>query len=200
MTLLLEEDSPRLALLDMVLADSDGISLMRDILSSSGIPVIFLSVYGKDEVVAGALEAGATDYIVKPFSPTELVARVRAALRRQGGPHRTEASEPYVVGGLTIDYTERRVTVAGRPVQLTPIEYDLLVALSVEGGRVVPHDRLLRRVWGSGKPGNMRVLRTHLMRLRRKLDEDAGSPKYIFAEPRVGYRMLKGEGQEVAGS
>ena len=198
--LLLEEDSPRLALLDMVLADSDGISLMRDILSISGIPVIFLSVYGRDEVVAGALEAGATDYIVKPFSPTELVARVRAALRRQRGPHRTEASEPYVVGGLTIDYAERRVTVAGRPVQLTPMEYDLLVALSVEGGRVVPYDRLLRRVWGSGKPGNMRVLRTHLMRLRRKLDEDAGSPKYIFAEPGVGYRMLKGEGQEEAGS
>ena len=198
--LLLEEDSPRLALLDMVLADSDGISLMRDILSISGIPVIYLSVYGRDEVVAGALEAGATDYIVKPFSPTELVARVRAALRRQGEPHRTEPSEPYVVGGLTIDYAERRVTVAGRPVQLTPMEYDLLVALSVEDGRVVPHDRLLRRVWGSGKPGNMRVLRTHLMRLRRKLDEDADSPKYIFAEPIVGYRMLKGEGQEEAGS
>ena len=148
-------------------------------------------MYGRDEVIVRALEAGATDYIVKPFSPTELVARVRAALRRRGRLDGVGFEEPYVLGDLTIDYRERRVTIAGRPVNLTPIEYDLLAELSAEAGRVVPHERLLRRVWSPGKPGNIRVLRTHLMRLRRKLGEDASSPRYIVAEPRVGYRMPK---------
>ena len=191
--LLLEEGRPDLALLDLMLPGSDGVELMGDILSFADIPVIFLSVYGRDEIIAGALEAGATDYIVKPFSPTELVARVRAALRRWGEPDRSEAVEPYVLGELTIDYVQRRVTLSGHPVPLTPMEYDLLAELSMQAGRVVPHERLLRRVWSPGKPGNLRVLRTHLMRLRRKLGEDASSPRYIFAEPRVGYRMPVGE-------
>ena len=112
--LLIAENKPRLVLLDLMLAGTDGITLMGDILSIADVPVIFLSVYGRDHVIAKAFEAGATDYIVKPFSPTELVARVRAALRRREEPSRAEPSEPYVVGDLTIDYTERRVTVAGR--------------------------------------------------------------------------------------
>ena len=102
-------------------------------------------------------------------------------------------AEPFVLGDLTIDYAQRRVTVSGNTAPLTPTEYDLLAELSMDAGRVVPHDRLLRRVWSPGKPGNLRVLRTHLMRLRRKLGEDAANPKYIFAEPRVGYRILEGE-------
>ncbi len=166
---------------------------MGDILSISRIPVIFLSAYGKDGMVARVLEKGATDYITKPFSPTELVARVRAALRRFGEPQFLPPEEPFVLGDLTIDYTTRRVTVSGRPTPLTPTEFDLLAALSMEAGRVVPHDRLLRRVWSLGKPGNLRTLRTHLMHLRRKLGDDAENPTYIFAEPRVGYRMPKGE-------
>ncbi len=193
--LLLEEGEPGLALLDLMLPGSDGVELMGDILSARDIPVIFLSVYGRDEIIAGALEAGATDYIVKPFSPTELVARVRAALRRRGDPYPSEIVGPYVLGDLTVDYAGRRVMVAGREVQLTPIEYDLLAELSMQAGRVVSHERLLRRVWSPGKPGNLRVLRTHLMRLRRKLGEDASSPRYIVAEPRVGYRMPEGQGQ-----
>ena len=194
--LLMAEHSPRLALLDLMLPGHDGVDLMGDILAVSHIPVIFLSAYGKDEVVARVLEKGATDYIVKPFSPTELVARVRAALRRFGEPERPEPAEPSVLGDLTIDYAQRRVTVSGRPVPLTPTEFDLLAELAAEAGRVVSHDRLLRRVWSPGKPGNLRVLRTHLMRLRRKLGDDASNPKYILAEPRVGYRMAKGETTE----
>ena len=194
--LLMAEHSPRLALLDLMLPGHDGTELMGDILAVSRIPVIFLSAYGKDEVVARVLEQGATDYIVKPFSPTELVARVRAALRRFGGPERPEPAEPFVLGDLRIDYAERRVTVSGRPAPLTPTEFDLLAELSMDAGLVVPHDRLLRRVWSPGKPGNMRVLRTHLMRLRRKLGDDAANPTYIFAEPRVGYRMPKVEGEK----
>ena len=177
------------ALLDLMLPGHDGVELMGDILAVSRIPVIFLSVYGKDEVVASVLEEGATDYIVKPFSPTELVARVRAALRRLGGPQPPESAEPFVLGDLTIDFVQRRVTISENTVELTPTEFDLLAELAAEAGRVVPLDRLLRRVWSPGKPGNLRVLRTHLMRPRRKLGEDAANPKYIFAEPRVGYRM-----------
>ena len=193
---LMEEHSPRLALLDLMLPDHDGTELMGDLLAISRIPVIFLSAYGRDEVVARVLEQGATDYIVKPFSPTELVARVRAALRRFGEPQIPAQEEPFVLGDLTIDYAVRRVTVSGNPVPLTPTEFDLLAELSMEAGQVVPHDRLLRRVWSPGKPGNLRVLRTHLMKLRRKLGDDASNPKYIFSEPRVGYRMPKGEGSQ----
>ncbi len=190
---LMGEHSPSLALLDLMLPGSDGEELMGDILSVSRIPIIFLSAYGRDEVVARVLEQGATDYIVKPFSPTELVARVRAALRRFGEPERHDVAEPFALDDLTIDYPQRRVTVSGSTVSLTPTEFDLLAELSMGAGRVVHHDRLLRRVWSPGKPGNLRVLRTHLMRLRRKLGEDAANPKYIFAEPRVGYRMPKGD-------
>ncbi|MCY4448090.1 MAG: response regulator, partial [Chloroflexi bacterium] len=190
---LMAEHSPRLALLDLILPNHDGEELMEDILAVSRIPVIFLSAYGRDDVVARVLEKGATDYIVKPFSPSELVARVRAALRRFAGAEHPAPEEPFVLGELAIDYAARRVTVSGRPAPLTPIEFDLLAALSMEAGRVVPHDRLLRRVWSPGKPGNVRALRTQLMGLRRKLGEDAANPTYIFAEPRVGYRMPKGE-------
>ena len=101
-----------------------------------------------------------------------------------------------LAGGLTIDYAQRRVTVSGNSIEVTPTEFDLLAALSMEAGRVVPHDRLLRRAWSPGKPGSLRALRTQLVGLRRKLGDDAQNPTYIFAEPRVGYRMPKGEGQK----
>ncbi len=190
---LVEEHRPRLALLDMMLPGSDGIELMRDIFASAEMPVIFLSAYGRDQVIARALESGAADYIVKPFSPTELVARVRAALRRLAEPLRPEPSESYVLGSLAIDYGQRLVTLAGRPVPLTATEYRLLYELSVNAGQVLTHDQLLRRVWGGKRPGDLGALRTHLRRLRGKLGEDAGSPTYIFAERRIGYRMAKGE-------
>ena len=194
--LLVEEHRPRLVLLDMMLPGCDGIELMSDIVAVADVPVIFLSAYGRDEVVARAFEGGAADYIVKPFSPTELVARVGAVLRRLAAPFRPEPSEGYTLGDLAIDYAQRRVTLAGRPVQLTATEYRLLFELSVNAGRVLTHDQLLRRVWGSKRPGNLAVLRTHLRRLRSKLGEDATNPTYFFAEPRVGYRMAKADPQE----
>ena len=189
---IVQEDRPRLALLDMMLpGPHDGIDLMMDIFRIAESPVIFLSAYGQDDVIARAFDAGASDYIVKPFSPTELVARVRAAIRRWEDPYRVGMSEPYVYGGLTINYPERSVTLDGRAVRLTAREYGLLFELSINAGRVLTHDQLLRRVWPKGKPGNLRALRTLMRRLRLKLDEDAGNPNYIFAEPRVGYRMPK---------
>ena len=195
--MLMAEERPGLVLLDLVLPECDGVELMGDLLAVSRVPVVFLSVYGRDEVIARALEEGATDYIVKPFSPTELVARVRAALRRFEELRRPEAAGAFRLGELAIDYGTRRVTLSGEPVDLTPTEYDLLAELAAEAGRVVPHHRLLRRVWSPGKPGNLRVLRTHLMRLRRKLGEDGSNPRYIFAEPRVGYWMAAGETAEM---
>ena len=166
---------------------------MQAIVDIADVPVIFLSGYGRDDAIARAFEMGADDYIVKPFSPTELGARIQAALRRRAAPARVEPTEPYVLGDLTIDYAERRVTVAGSPVQLTATEYDLLFELSANAGRVLTHTQLLHLVWGLTISGDARVIRSHLMRLRRKLGEDAASPRYIFAEPRVGYRMAKGE-------
>ncbi len=186
---LMERERPRLVLLDLVLPGTDGIELMQDLLRIADVPVIFLSGYGQDQVIARAFEMGADDYIVKPFSPTELAARVQAALRRRTGPARMAPSEPYVRDDLTIDYVQRMVSVAGQPVRLTAIEYDFLRELSIHAGRVLTHQHLLQRVWGKTEPGTPRTIRTHLMRLRRKLGEDADDPKYIFAEPRVGYRM-----------
>ena len=189
---IVESDRPRLVLLDLMLPGSDGIELMKSILEMAEVPVIFLSAYGRDEIIARAFEAGAADYMVKPFSPTELVARVRGALRRRLAASTGEPSEPFVLGDLVIDYAERSVSVAGRAVHLTPTEYELLFELSVNAGRVLTFDALSERVWGFGRSGERGSVRTYVKRLRRKLGEDAGSPKYLFAEPRVGYRMPKG--------
>ena len=164
------------------------------------VPVIFLSAYGQEETIARAFENGADDYVVKPFSPMELVARIKAALRKREAPEWAEPPEPFVLGELTVDYAERRVTLAGRPVQLTAIEYGLLFELSANAGRVMTYDRLLRRVWGLRSSGDSRRVRTAAKQLRRKLGDDANNPTYILNEPRVGYRMAKGEtgGQEEA--
>ena len=197
---LVEERRPHLVLLDLMLPGVHGIDLMGDIHSFTDVPVIFISGYGQDRVIAQAFEEGAADYIVKPFSPTELTARVKAALRRKSGPYPFETLAPYVLGDLTIDYGERLVTLAGRKLQLTAMEYQLLFELSVNAGRVLTHDHLLRRLWGSKAPSDLASLRTHLRRLRRKLGEDASNPTYFFAEPRVGYRMAKSDAQAEATS
>ena len=138
----------------------------------------------------------AVDYVVKPFSPTELAARIRAALRRRAAPHPAEPSEPCSLGDLTIDYPGHRVAVAGRPVRLTPTEYELLFELSVHAGRVLTHDQLLQRVWGPERTGEPWLVREVVKRLRRKLGDAAGNPAYIPTEPRVGYRMPGARGQE----
>ena len=193
-----EANDPHLVLLDLMLPGTDGIELMGNILDMADVPVIFLSAYGQEETIARAFEKGADDYVVKPFSPTELVARIKAALRKREAPEWTEPSEPFVLGELTIDYAERRVTLAGRPVQLTAIEYGLLFELSANAGRVLTYDRLPQRVWGLRRSGDSRRVRTAAKQLRRKLGDDANNPTYILNEPRVGYRMEKGEEQEGA--
>ena len=191
---LMAEQAPHLVLLDLVLPGSDGIELMQAIREIADVPVIFLSAYGQDEVVARAFDLGAADYVVKPFSPTELVARIRAALRKRAAPELAQPSQPYVLGELTVDYSQRRVTLAGRPVALTIIEYRMLVELSANAGRPLTHQHLLQRVWGPDQGENSAPVRNIVGRLRRKLGDDAGNPAYIFAEPSVGYRMEQGEG------
>ena len=192
---LMAESRPRLVLLDMMLPGADGIELMRDLSGIAAAPVVFLSAYGGDQVVARAFEMGAADYIVKPFSPTELVARVGAALRRWATPRWNDPAEPYTRGNLTVDYAQRLVTLAGQPVELTAKEYDLLRALSSNAGQVLTREQALRQVWGPDQ-GDMRALRSVLLRLRRKLGEDAGDPTWIFSVPRVGYRMAEADAPE----
>ena len=151
---LMAEEKPEL---DLMLPGTDGIQLMQDILEMVDVPVIFLSAYGREEQVARAFDLGAADYVVKPFSPTELAARIRAALRRRTIP---ETQQPYVLGDLAVDYGGRRATLAGRPLHLTPTEYRLLAELSANAGRVLTYERLQIRVWGAGE-GGRRVGHAH---------------------------------------
>ena len=183
---LIDETDPQVVVLDLMLPGKDGISVMKDILAVSDIPVIFLSGYDQDELITKAFEMGAVDYIVKPFSPSELAARVRAALRKK--PEQPEAFE---LGDLAINFGERSVTVAGQPVDLTPTEFRLLAELSAKAGTALDHDQLLQKVWGSDQPGDARRMRTVVKNLRQKLGDDARNPRYIATVPHVGYRMPK---------
>ncbi|MDE2778267.1 MAG: response regulator [Chloroflexota bacterium] len=189
---LVEEGKPDLILLDLMFPGVDGIELMKEILEWRDIPVIFISAYGQEDVVARAFDLGASDYVVKPFSPTELAARIRAALRKRTSLEERLSPDPFLAGDLLIDYAFRRVTLAGENVPLTPTEYRLLYELSVNAGRVLSHDQLLQAVWGPERKGDHRLLRDVVKRLRRKLGENADSSTYILTEPRIGYRMVKG--------
>ena len=192
---LIAEERPHLVLLDLVLPGIDGIELMEKVPELSDVPVIFLSAYGQDQTIARALEVGADDYIVKPFSPTELVARIQTVLRRQSGGQSGEPLEPYVAGDLTVNYHERRAYLSGHPVQLTDIEYRMLYELSANAGRVMTHAELLPRVWGPAHSGRTGAVRSVIKNLRHKLGDAATNPSYIVNEPRVGYWMPKSDPQ-----
>ena len=180
---ILRTEKPRLVLLDLMLPGTDGIQLMQTVPELADLPVIFISGYGRDETIARALEAGADDYIVKPFSPTELTARIRAVLRRRAAP------VPFALGALAIDYDQRRVTVAGRSVELTATEYELLRVLAQDAGRVLTHETLLRRVWAGRPAAAPKIVRAYVKRLRDKLGDEADRPALIVNERGVGYRM-----------
>ena len=190
---LMRENEPSLVVMDVMLPGTDGIKLMKQISATDDVPVIFLSAYHQDEVVVKAFDQGAVDYIVKPFSQSELLARIRAALRRQVFWRTTEPQGPYVRQGLSIDYDERRVAVHGRSVDLTATEYNLLYELSANAPRVIGYDELLQRIWGSRKERGRGLVRTVVKRIRQKLHDDAGEPQHIFTVPRVGYMMKRGD-------
>ena len=185
---IIRAENPALVVLDLMLLGTDGIALMESVPELAELPVVFISGYGRDETVARALEAGAADYIVKPFSPTELSARVGAALRRVAQP------EPFELNGLAIHYEARRVTVAGHEVALTATEYDLLRVLSLNAGRVVTYEALVRQVWNGRKEGDLYLVRNFMKKLRAKIGEDAANPTWIFTLRGVGYRMPRPDG------
>ncbi len=182
---IIKKEKPRLVVLDLMLPETDGIELMQRIPELADLPVIFISAYRRDETIARALEAGAADYIVKPFSTTELTARIQATLRRRAEPN------PFVLGALAIRYEQRQVSLDGRPIELTVSEYKLLRVLSLNAGRVLTYQSLLRQVSGKrDAPSAKAALRALVRNLRRKLGDDAGDPIYVFNERGVGYRML----------
>ena len=180
---LIRAERPALVLLDLLLPGRDGIELLEEVPELSDLPVIFISGYGRDETIARAFELGADDYIVKPFSPTELVARIRAVLRRHREP------ETFVLGDLAIEYEPRRVTVCGAEVELTATEFELLRLLSVNAGRVVHHDTILRRIWDGRDGADAKLVRIFVRTLRAKLGDDAENPTWVFNRRGVGYRM-----------
>ncbi len=193
---LVKEEKPHLVLLDLMLPDTDGIELMRRILDIANVPVIFVSVYGQDDYVVRAFDMGASDYIVKPFSPSELGARIRAALRKRRPSDLPEPDEPYVLGDLALNFRERNVTLSGRPLELTATEYRLLAELAANPGRVITNVQLLERIWGAGRSPGTAPVRNIISRLRRKLGDSASNPKYIFNESRVGYLIAKPPGEQ----
>jgi two-component system KDP operon response regulator KdpE len=179
-------DRPDLILLDLGLPDLDGVEVTRLLREWTSIPIIVISVRGQETDKIAALDAGADDYLTKPFGMGELLARMRVAMR-----HATSSgSEPvFAAGDLVVDLARREVRVAGRLVQLTPTEYDLLRALVAHAGKVLTHNHLLREVWGPGYAQETHLLRVNISNLRRKIEPDAARPRYIRTEPGVGYRL-----------
>jgi len=177
---------PDLIILDLGLPDQDGVAVTTQLREWSKVPIVILSVRGQDEDKIAALDAGADDYLTKPFSMGELLARIRVAMRHAAQP----ADEPVITAGdLTVDVAHRLVTVAGREVSLTPIEYTLLKALALHAGKVLTHRQLLREVWGPGYDQDANLLRVNISKLRHKIETDPARPRYIVTEPGVGYRV-----------
>ena len=178
---------PDLILLDLGLPDGDGISLVQDFRTWSSLPILILSARSSEQDKIAALDAGADDYLTKPFGVGELLARVRALLRR-----RTQIAnmQPVVnIGDLQLDFAHRSVTRAGQPLHLTPIEYRLLCVLYASIGRVLTHQQLLREVWGPGHAESSHYLRIFVGHLRRKIEIDPAQPQHILTETGVGYRF-----------
>jgi two-component system, OmpR family, KDP operon response regulator KdpE len=181
---------PDAAIVDLMLPDIDGIAVTRTLREWSEMPILVLSAVGEEEQKVRALEAGADDYITKPFGARELVARLNAALRRAA---RGEGEPRIEAEGLEIDLAARVVRRDGEPIHLTPIEFDLLRALARNRGRLMTHRKLLAEVWGPEYVDDIQPLRTHIARLRAKIEPDgeagAGGPRYIVTDPGVGYRF-----------
>ena len=180
---------PDLIILDLGLPDMDGFEVIRQLREWTAIPIIILSARGQERDKIAALDAGADDYVSKPFGVGELLARMRVAgrhaARNPGDPTETTFS----LGELHVDLVHRQVTVAGNPVHLTPIEYRLLTTLIRHAGKILTHQHLLKEVWGPNQTEQSQYLRVYIAQLRRKLEADPARPRYVLTEPGVGYRL-----------
>ena len=177
---------PDAVVLDLVLPDGSGVDVCTEIREWSALPILVLSAVGDEHEKVRALDAGADDYITKPFGTDELLARLRAVLRRAAD----EDSEPSIaVGDLVIDMAARTVTRAGEEIHLTPIEFDLLKTLARDRGKLITHRQLLRAVWGPAYETETHYLRVHFAHLRAKIEQDTSHPRYIVTDPGVGYRL-----------
>ena len=181
---------PEAVILDLVLPDGTGIDVCRELRTWSAAPVIVLSAVGEEKQKVAALDAGADDYVTKPVGIDELLARLRAVLRRTPAEQ-----EPVIeIGELVVDLGRRAVSVAGKPVHLTPHQYELLRVLAVNRGKLLTHRALLREVWGPGYGSESNLLHVNVSQLRRKIEPDRARPQYLLTEPGAGYRLVEPSG------
>jgi two-component system, OmpR family, KDP operon response regulator KdpE len=188
---IMKDWTPDLVITDLSMPNMDGLELTRRLRSTSKVPIVVLSVRGEERTKVQALDAGADDYVTKPFSMVELLARVRASLRRIPLPDEAEPGK-IEIGDFRIDLAAHKVLVRGKEVHLTPKEFDLLVYLARHAGKVVPHRSLLASIWGGQSTEQVEYLRVFVGQLRKKLEPGASSPRYIVTEPWVGYRFEPG--------
>lgn len=195
---ILTSSLPDLVLLDLGLPDMDGMDIIKKTREWSSIPIIVISARTQEKEKVAALDAGADDYITKPFGTEELMARIRTAFRHS---NRIEAdhingNRPYKAKGLVIDFDKRIVTVNGTEVHLTRVEYKIVSMLAKHSGKVITYTSLIDNVWGPYADDNNRILRVNMANIRRKLEKNPGEPEYIFTELGIGYRILEDEGIE----
>jgi two-component system, OmpR family, KDP operon response regulator KdpE len=180
---------PEVVILDLGLPDLDGLEVTRRLREWTTVPIIVLSARGQESDKVTALDAGADDYLTKPFSVSELLARLRVALRHAARTSQESGEPLFAVGDLRVDLARRQVSIAEQPVHLTPIEYKLLTTLVRYAGRVVTHRQLLQEAWGPGYSDANHYLRVYMGQLRHKLEADPARPRYLVTEPGVGYRL-----------
>jgi two-component system KDP operon response regulator KdpE len=186
---LVADEHPDLVLLDLGLPDMDGLAVIRKLRGWSQVPIIVVSARGQEADKVKALDAGADDYLTKPFSVVELQARMRVALRHADKDH-NEAGEPvFTQGDLRVDLEHRQVFVREKEVHLTPIEYRILTTLIKHAGKVVTHRQLLKEVWGPDSVLETHYLRVYMTHLRRKIEADPAQPQFVLTDPGIGYRL-----------
>jgi two-component system, OmpR family, KDP operon response regulator KdpE len=189
---MMKDWTPDLVITDLSMPNMDGLELTRRLRATTQVPIVILSVRGEERSKVQALDAGADDYVTKPFSVEELLARVRASLRRSQSDAGAESSR-IDVGDFLIDLAAHKVSVRGKEVHLTPKEFDLLVYLARHAGKVITHRALLGAIWGGQSTEQVEYLRVFVGQLRKKLEPQSASPRYIVTEPWVGYRFEPGE-------
>jgi two-component system KDP operon response regulator KdpE len=189
---------PDLVLLDLGLPDMDGIDIIKQTRKWSSLPIIVISARVQEREKVAALDAGADDYITKPFGTDELLARIRTAIRHSNKivDDKVNSTRPYSARGLVVDFGKRLVTVEGKEIHLTRVEYKIVSMLAQNSGKVITYSSLIEQVWGPYADDNNRILRVNMANIRRKIEKNPGEPEYIFTELGVGYRMIEDENLE----